>query len=225
MIFTVAVTRPLPQGTQTASRLVTRGYAVVSAPLLVPEDVGDWGSPAGIGALAITSRTSAMQLANHPEFHAIPTFCVGAASTSDAKKSGATSAESADGDVDALLALLKARAKAPVVHLSGADQKGDLVERLMADGIEAERRIVYKMAPATALPPVDGPLHATLLYSPRTARLYKRLATVAPWREAPCVVMSEAVANQVPEGVVSIVSERPDEAALFDALDRLRSGR
>lgn len=225
MTFTVAVTRPLPQGSQTASRLESAGYSVVVAPLLVASDFGDWGSTEGIGSLAITSRTVSMQLAGHPEFHDIPTFCVGAASARSATASGSKVVESAGGDADALFNLLKAKAKPPVVHLSGADQRTDLTAKLNDAGIAAERRIVYKMVGASELPPVDGPLHATLLYSPRTAKIYSGLATLPPWREAPCVVLSPAVAANVPEGVMTIVADKPEEPSLLAALAKLRAGR
>jgi len=222
MSFTVAVTRPEPQATQTASRLAARGYRVVRAPLLVAHDVGDWGPAHDIGALAITSRTAAMRLADHPAFHGIPTFCVGRASAAGAAASGAREVESANGDVEALLLLLRRKARPPVVHLSGEDQRGDLAGRLSAEGIPAERRIIYRMGAAEALPVLDGPLDATLLYSPRTARIYAGLATLPPWREAACVALSQAVANNLCEGPPVVTAERPDEDALFDALDRLR---
>ncbi|MEM0908590.1 MAG: uroporphyrinogen-III synthase [Pseudomonadota bacterium] len=224
MTFTVAVTRPEPQCSQTAARLEKIGYQVRSAPLLVAKDVGDWGPADNIGSLAITSRTAAMRLAHHPQFHTIPTFCVGKASAADARRSGALHVESADGDVETLFALLCEKAKPPIVHVGGEDQKGDLAGRLMEAGWAAERRVIYKMAPSEALPSVEGPLDAVLLYSPRTAKIFTRYATHSPWREAACVVLSTAVAAPVRSTTVCKVAERPNEEALFKALAALRDG-
>ena len=173
------------------------------------------------GALALTSRTAARLLAGRPQFHAIPTFCVGAASAREARAAGARDVVDAGGDVEDLADLLIRRARPLVVHLCGADQRGDLTGRLAAAGIAAERRIVYRMAAADALPPLADGLDATMLYSPRTAAIYRALATRPPWCEAACVALSPAVAADAPRGVPLAVAETPDEPALFAALDRL----
>lgn len=222
MSFTVAVTRPEPQASETAARLAGRGYAVVRAPLLVPEPVDGWGTPAGVGAVALTSRTAARLIAAHPEFHDIATFCVGAATAEEAAASGVRDVRQADGDVAALADLMRGSALATAVHFCGEDHRGDLAGALAAAGIAAERRVVYRMAPAASLPPCAGPLDAALLYSPRTAEIFTRLGTGAPWRQAACVALSAAVAARAPRGVVVATAARPDEPALFEALDRLR---
>lgn len=222
MSFTVAVTRPEPQAGETAARLVGRGYEVVRAPLLTLEPVDGWGAAEGVGALALTSRSAAMLLADHAAFHGIPTFCVGAATAAAATASGARDVRHAGGDVTALADLLRREGRSKVVHLSGEDQRGDLTGHLAAAGIEAERRVVYRMVAATALPPCDGPLDAALLYSPRTAEIFARLGTEAPWRQAACVALSAAVAANLPAGARVATAARPDEPSLLEALDRLR---
>jgi len=224
MRFTVAVTRPEPQASDTVERLAERGYTVVRAPVLAAEPLDGWGAAAGIGTLAITSRTAARMLGDHPEFLTIPTYCVGAASACEAQAAGARTVFEAAGDVDALAALLIRDARPPVVHLSGQDQRGDLVGALRAAGIAAERRIVYRMVAAESLPALAGALDATMLYSPRSAAIYTRLATCLPWREAACVALSAAVAAHAPQGVVVATAGTPDEPALLAALDGLRAG-
>lgn len=222
MRFTVAVTRPEPQASETASQLARRGYQVVRAPVLRAEPLDGWGTADGIGTLAMTSRTAAAMLADHPAFRTIPIFCVGAASARAARAAGARSVRNSEGDVEALFDLLCREARPPVVHLAGEDQRGDLVGALRGAGIAAERRIVYRMVAAESLPAQPGPLDATLLYSPRSAAIYTRLATRPPWREAPCVALSEAVAANAPPGVATTTAHTPDEPALLAALDALR---
>lgn len=224
MRFTVAVTRPEPQARETASRLRARGYDVVLAPLLAVRPLDGWGSAEGIGALALTSRTAARLLADHPQFHGLPTFCVGTATAREAREAGARDVIDAAGDAADLAALLTREGRAPVVHISGAEQRGDLVAALEAAGVAAERRVVYRMTPATALPDVAGALDATLLYSPRTAAIYRALARRAPWSEAACVALSPAVAAEAPAGVPVAVAATPDEPALLVALDGLCAG-
>jgi len=209
----VAVTRPEPQASDTATRLAALGYGVLKAPLLVPAARGGPGTARGVGALAITSRTAAMMLAAHPDFHAIPVYAVGEATAAEARRAGFTRVTSAAGDVESLLPLL-ADAPEPVIHPCGEDHRGDLVERLRAAGKTAERRVLYAMAPAARLP--ETPVDAVLLYSPRTATLYAQRMPEA-WRSAVSVALSPAVAAPV-AALPHVVAARPDEDALLAAL-------
>jgi uroporphyrinogen-III synthase len=213
--FRVAVTRPEPQASDTAARLASEGYAVVKAPLLAAVPREGPGSAEGIGTLALTSRTAAQLLADRPRFHLIPVVAVGEATAAEARRAGFHEVRSADGDVEALLPMLL-DVPGPVVHLSGEDQRGDLVERLRARGQAAERRILYAMEPAGRLPDVD-PVDAVLLYSPRTAALFAERATAPAWRGATCIALSAAVAAPVADRP-HVVAARPDEPALLAAL-------
>jgi len=222
--FRVAVTRPEPQATDTAARLTAEGYRVVKAPLITPVPREGPGRPRGIGSLVLTSRTAAMLMAAHPSFHRLPVYAVGAATGAEARHAGFARVTSAEGDVDALLPHLAGAAE-PVVHLCGADHRGALVERLWERGQAAERRILYAMEPTGPLPAVRAPLHAVLLYSPRTAALYAERAKSPLWREATCVALSPAVAGPLSDMLRVEVAVRPDEAALLAALRGLARER
>jgi len=215
----VAVTRPEPQASDTAMRLAAAGYEVLSAPLLAARPLADPGSAAGIGVLALTSRTAAMLLADHAQFRQIPVYAVGEATAAEARRAGFRFVRSAAGDVETLLPVLRDVAR-PVVHVCGEDHRGDLVERLLATGIRAERRVIYRMEPRGPLP--DTPVDAVLLYSPRTAALYAERAPEA-WRSAVCITLSASVADAVRDRP-HIVAARPDEDALFAALARAAPG-
>lgn len=220
MALTVAVTRPEPQASGTAARLAALGHRPILAPLLRAVETGPLGSAEGIGALAITSRTAARRLAASPTHLALPIFAVGKASAAEARAAGASNVAIADGAVEDLLRLILQAASEPIVHLAGRDHRGDLVERLEAKGRRAERRIIYAMEPAERLPAPRIALDAVLIYSPRTAQTFERLATLPVWRRAVCVALSEAVARPLAGRTVA-VAERPDEAALFATLERL----
>jgi uroporphyrinogen-III synthase len=200
-------------------RLVSAGYEVLKAPLLVARPLAGPGDAAGVGALAFTSRTAAMMLADQPAFHRIPVYAVGEATAAEARRAGFLHVESAAGDVETLLPVLR-NAAGPIIHFCGEDHRGDLVERLLAAGQAAERRVLYRMEPAGPLP--DRPVDAVLLYSPRTAALYAESAPTS-WRSALCVALSAAVAAAVRDRP-HIVAERPDEDALLAALARAAAG-
>jgi len=216
----VAVTRPEQQASDTAMRLTRAGYAAIKAPLLRVRPSLAPGSAAGIGSLALTSRTAAMILAHHPGFHKIPAFAVGEATAVEARRAGFATVTAAGGDVNALFHCLDG-APEPIVHFCGADHTGDLVERLVTAGMAAERRVLYRMEPAGDLP--EAAVDSVLLYSPRTAALY---ADRAPqnWRGAPCIALSAAVAAPVAR-FPHVVAARPDEDAILAALADVASGR
>ena len=223
MTLRVAVTRPEPQASDTAMRLADAGYEAVKAPLLRVRPSADPGSPVGVGCLALTSRTAAMILADHPAFHGIPVFAVGDATAREALRAGFTAVTSGGGDVTALFHHLET-APEPIVHLCGADHTGDLVERLVSAGKVAERRVLYCMEPAGALPALPGgAVDCVLLYSPRTAALYAERAPHG-WRTAPCIALSAAVAKPVAR-FPHVVAARPDEDALLEALAEVAAGR
>lgn len=209
----VAVTRPQPQASGTASRLAALGYTALLAPLLesVPLDPGP---AAGIAALALTSRTAAMVLAAHPEFHALPVHAVGEASAAEARRAGFADVTAAGGDVDALCAQL-ATVAGPIVHMAGREHTGDLVERLTARGQSAARRVVYAMEPRPL--PAAERVDNVLLFSPRTARLFAGAATDPPWRGARCVAISANAAAPLAAFPVTIAAA-PTEAAMLAAL-------
>lgn len=214
----VAVTRPLPQASGTASRLAALGFDPLPAPLLEAVPAAP-GSAEGIAALALTSRTAALVLAAHPDFHAVPVFAVGAATAAEARRAGFGDVTAAGGDVESLLDRL-AGVAGPIVHMAGREHTGALVERLAARGQRAERRVVYAME-ARPLPAAERVDHV-LLFSPRTARLFAaaEAASRPPWREARCVAMSDNVAAALPGRRVAVAAE-PTEAAMLAALTAL----
>ncbi|WP_226573276.1 uroporphyrinogen-III synthase [Acuticoccus sediminis] len=214
MTLVVAVTRPEPQASGTATRLAERGYTPLLAPLLEAVPAGDPGAADGIGALALTSRTAALVLAAHPRFHAIPVYAVGTATAGEARRAGFTAVADAAGTVDDLFARLMA-VPGPVVHMAGREHTGDLVERLAAAGRTAERRIVYAMEPRAL--PAAAAVDGVLLYSPRTARLFAERAVAPPWSAAACIAMSQNVAEALP-GRAATVAAAPTEAAMLEAL-------
>lgn len=221
MSLTVAVTRPQPQADGTAARLRRAGYRVLLAPLLSIEPLGDGGPAAEFAALAFTSRTAPMLLAGRRDLHAMPVYAVGAATAREAERAGFREVVSADGDAAALAALIARQPRGPVLHLSGEAQRGELVGRLARAGIPAERRALYRMAEAAALP--DEAADVALIYSPRTAALFRRLADGTPWRAAACAVLSPAVAEALGPWPAVRIARRSDEDAMLAALAGLAS--
>src|SRR3954469_16609891 len=109
----VLVTRPAPDNERTASALRERGFDVLLAPMLrfepvaLPDDAGR-----DAAAVIVTSsnalRAAAPQLADSNWLH-LPLFAVGGHTADAAREAGFTQVMSADGDADALRALVTER--------------------------------------------------------------------------------------------------------------------
>ena len=242
----VAVTRPEPQASRTAQRLIAAGHSPILAPLLVLRRL-----PAGpiaadaFDALVFTSRSAVAALGSErPDLSALramPVFAVGEATADAAREAGFGRVASADGDAAAVAALL-AEHLAPgarVLHLSGADQAGRLADLVRPYGLEVERRIMYRMEAAGALPAplveatARGEVDAVLVYSPRTASIYAdRLAAVAAavverLVRVPHLALSERVAAPLRKAGIGaiLVSPRPREDAILALVEDSPTGR
>ncbi len=226
------VTRPDPHGGRTARRLKAAGADAVLAPMLhvVPEPAPELGL-AGIGALAVTSRVAMSVLAGRADLdrlRALPLVAVGDATAADARALGFTDVHSADGDVAALAALIRAAAPAgPVLHLAGHVRAGDLVALLEAAGVPARLVVVYRAEPVARLPGAAvaalraGEIDAILVYSARTGAALMASAAAcgvdAEVRALPVFALSaQAAAPLLAAGVASVRwPDHPDEAALL----------
>jgi uroporphyrinogen-III synthase len=158
-------------------------------------------------------------------------LAVGTATATAARDAGFTEVEAADGDVEALCGLAGARLDArggPLVHVSGSAVAGDLTGFLGDAGFTVRRAVLYEAKPVSelSLPAVtalsDGTIDAVLLFSPRTAVSFVRLA-----RESSVVLtrlralcLSRAVADQAsaaPWRSIEVAA-RPDQDALLDLI-------
>ena len=146
---------------------------------------------AGVQAILLTSANGARALAaTSPDRAArlLPVLAVGCATARTARDAGFDSVMAADGDVDALAALAAARLRPDegrLVHVAGRVSTGDLATRLRSADFEAVSVPLYDAIAAHALsPPARRALEAQTLagvvfFSPRTARLFARLADEA----------------------------------------------
>jgi uroporphyrinogen-III synthase len=232
----ILVTRPEPEAQATVDRLAGRGFEAIAAPVLRIRPVPDAPIPLDCAALLVTSANAVRALEGRPEtgrLLAKPVFAVGDRTAEVARGAGFSDVRSAAGDVGDLERMIVS-AVGPnagrLVHLSGRETAGDLQGRLAAAGFDAERIVVYEAVAAPDLPAdavrllKEGEVKAVLLYSPRSASLFGRLAAAAgaPVAAAAAVVLSDKVAEAArAAGFARIaVAARPDEGALFDALEQ-----
>jgi uroporphyrinogen-III synthase len=224
------VTRASPGAEATAARLAAMGLAPLVDPLLEVRDLSPAIGLDGVAALAFTSVNGVAAFARLHAGRDRPVFAVGDRTARAAREAGFMAVASADGDVEALAALIlreAARLGGAVLHPSALEPAGDLVSRLAAVGVGARRLAVYETvdrdpSPAT-LAGLDG-LEAVLLHSPRAARSLARWLAERPAPRLRALCLSAAVARPLGTlaqagGVGCVTSApHPDETALLDLL-------
>lgn len=226
----VLVTRAEPGATRTVARLEALGHRAVNAAtarIAILDAALDFKDGE---ALALTSPNGAAAAARLTGERGLPVFTVGAATAEAARAQGFTDIVSADGDGAALAALIMDRAGGPVVHVHGRDQSFDLVSALKTAGFAARGVTAYAAEPVESL--TEDALAAlreggvVLVHSPKGAERFVALAWKAgvsgTLKTNRAAAISEAAAAPLKAAGVSEIqiAERPDEAALLEALDR-----
>ncbi len=234
------LTRPRPDSEALAARLARLGIEALVEPLLTIHEIADAKlDPTGVQALVVTSANGARALGRvtggDAAARALPVFAVGQASAEAARAAGFARVESAEGDVAALAALLRARldpADGALLHAAGSVTAGNPAGELPGDlgGFEVRRAVLYRAEPAAALSgPAQaalaaGDLDVVLLYSPRTAATFARLVTAAGLSDACRGLAALCLSPAVAEALTGLdfrrveVAPRPEEAALLALL-------
>jgi uroporphyrinogen-III synthase len=244
----VLVTRPQPDNDMTARALRKRGFAVLLAPMLRFEPVAFRDDPdAGCDAVLVTSANALRALegqATAGRLAALPLFAVGEHTAEAARRAGFAKVLTARGSAADLRDLVLARIKARklkkdsvLLHLAGADLSGDLAGELSSSGLHVVTQTVYRMAPTPGLPhevcaafAAHG-IEAVLHYSRRSARAFLEAARADGVEisalAVPQCCLSDGIAGVLREaGAAQVaVAAKPDENALFEALERALRAR
>ena len=188
------ITRPAPAGEAFAAAIrdaFARPVEVIHAPALRIDPV-----PFAMPDARHVIFTSARAVAQAPDGTGMTAWCVGGATTAAAAGKG-YDVHSADGDADALVALiLSHRPAGPLVHLAGRHRRGAIDARLTAAGLRCTTVEVYDQISQPPPEPLiraaagTAPLVAPV-FSPRSARGLLDLTITAPLH---VVAISPAVA-------------------------------
>ena len=231
------VTRPEPDGDQTAAGLRARGHEVLVAPLLhiaaLPE--ADLGAGPWWGVI-MTSSNAARAIAQHPrcrELTGLPVFAVGKRTAAAAQAAGFADVVSADGDAGDLVRVVQAqphRASGTLLYLAGADRAADVAGTLSSQGLRVDTAVIYRAAAVRELPAlasaalaageIDGVLH----FSRRSAEIYLNCAVRAGLLDRALAPLQYCLSRQMAEPLAAAgaskiaIAARPTEAALFDLL-------
>jgi len=237
MPMRVLVTRPELDARREAEALLARGHEPVLAPLLEIEFLKDVPLDLeGAQAIIITSRNALRALADHPqreEVTALPLIAVGEATAWAGRKFGFHEVTIGPGTGAGLPPIIRREVhpeKGALVHIGAEKVAFDLKSALEADGYEVRRPVLYRSHAVESLPePVvselaGGTIKDVLLMSPRTARIFARLAqsqgVVTNAKDLVCYCLSKAIAEPViPLGFKVYVPAHPREEDLLALLD------
>ncbi len=230
----ILVTRPEQDAKATAAWLQDLEHEALITPLMAVHFLP--GPPldlTGVQALLVTSANGARALAARQTGSGVPlpVLAVGDATARAARDLGFADVDSAGGDVDDLARLAAARLRpgdGALLHVAGSKVAGDLAGMLAQAGYTYRRSVLYDARPVAALPQaaqgaiVDGAA-GVLLYSPRTAALFRDLVLAAGLEgfvaNLTAFCLSANVAARAGAGWRRVVvAARPTEPSLMDAV-------
>ncbi len=226
----IALTRPEEDAGALKAKLEAMGHGVVMAPLMTIRTRNDVEIPQKPWqAIAATSANGIRALPGIEHLRTIRTLTVGPQSLKAALARGFR-AEAHGGDVNGLAAFICAELDpkaGPILYLSGAETAGDLEGQLSAAGFDCHRAVLYDAVPAEGLGEAEtalrnGAIDAVLLYSPRSAKIWLKLAATADVLPQAAGIrnfcLSRNVASVLPEEWVKEIPETPDEQAMLALL-------
>ncbi|MEO1205152.1 MAG: uroporphyrinogen-III synthase [Pseudomonadota bacterium] len=248
----ILITRPNDDAQRLAEVLSARGHHSIVSPLLniapLPEAerASSWNA---IGAIAFTSRNALHVVAGWSrikELTGVRTFCVGPKTAELAAEVGfhnlagwSATAQDLSHDIAAawprLITTGAVRRDQRVLHIAGADIAADLVGTLNAQGIAAEKTVVYRAVQATALTCdaasalASRELDSVLLYSPRTARVFQDLVSAAQLQNRLNAISALCLSENVAAALGDLrtrfarvaVAEKPNGKEMLALIDRM----
>lgn len=234
------ITRPQEDAEGVATELRRRGYDVMIEPLLrilpVPGAVVDLD---GVQAVLATSANGVRALALATAVRDLPVLAVGDASAGCARDLGFTQVESAGGNADSLVALVRRRLRpgaGALIHAAGTAVAGDISGALLRDGFDVRRAVLYQAQTADSLTPelaealANRAIAIALFFSPRTAATFATLARRAGVESSCAATVAYCLSPAVAEALGGLswqavrVAPRPDQTALLAAIDKNHHG-
>lgn len=195
------LTRPQPASERFAAELRDDGagsFDCVISPLVGIVASGPLPDLSGYMRLIFTSANAVEAYADLGGPSGLSCFTVGDATALAAENAGLVP-RSAGGDADALASLIRRdRPAGPLLHLRGTHARGDLAERLTAQGILTDEAVIYDQPLGDLSPEAQTLLGAwpaviVPLFSPRSAARFAE--TAGHVRSCWIVAMSDAVAQ------------------------------
>ena len=183
------ITRPKEDAVLLAKQLSKIGIATIQQPVLSVKFVdGPAYDFKNVQALVTTSTNGLRAFVEQYAQRSLRVLAVGDSSAQEARNFGFSCVESAGGDVNDLVKLVRARlspANGALIHPAGTKVAGALYNALREDGFDYKRLVLYEAKKiikfnVKTLNLLDtGNIDGVLLFSPRTAEVFETLLVKA----------------------------------------------
>jgi uroporphyrinogen-III synthase len=226
------LTRPTAQSTRFAASLRKRfgeDLAIIISPLIAPRFLAASFPGTNPTALVFTSETGVEAFSRHqnrPSDLPQRAYCVGGRTAKVARLAGLVPI-SAQGDAADLIALiLQDGARGPLLHICGAQTRGNVAQTLTGAGHPTTALILYEQEEQPLTPQAKALLSGERpvvvpLFSPRSATLFlAQVGCLGPPAPLICAALSQAVAEPLAgfDGLTLCLAAKPNAAALIDSL-------
>lgn len=222
----ILITRPEPGASRLAQALGVRcpQARVLQSPVMrirymdAPVEIGD-------RAVILTSQNALHWVA---QTGAVPAgtvaYCVGARTTARARELGLIAHQMGDSAGELVARLTDAPPPARLIHLRGAQSRGDIAATLTRAGLPCAEQVVYAQDPVPLTQAAQSALQDQTpvilpLYSPRSATL---LAGAARAARAPIYTVAISTAANtawtVPQTRARHVAKRPSADCMLDTI-------
>lgn len=230
---TLVVTRPVEQAEGTIEALKDRGYMVLHAPITKAVPIS-FDQTDGDRALIVTSQNGVKHGIATLDERTQLVYAVGKRTGDAARAAGFINVKDGPGNANAMLGMLLELSQEHGVafsHYCGEDLALNLVERLKAEGADAEMVVAYRMETATSLPEsvvkalqnedVDG----VVFHSARTAQAFEELVSELGLTTTLMSVNAYCFSSRIETELLAPWKTKshaiiPDERTLFDLIDR-----
>ena len=232
----ILISRPQEDAARLAELLRARGHEPLCASLL---SVRCFDGPEltfeSISAIVVTSANGVRALARRTERRDLRIFTVGPQTADAAKKAGFDDVECADGDATTLAEKVLGWVgpqEGVLLHAASADTEGQLKTLLAEEGYTVDEIVLYEVVAIHKLPEIAREaivyhaLDAAVVFSPRSGQalrdciLRAGLAEACKSIAAICISPATAAALEPLAFRRVIVAERPNQAAMLDAVEQ-----
>jgi uroporphyrinogen-III synthase len=223
----IIITRPEEDAGPLAVKLQAMGHEPVMLPLIKIETRRGVEIPnRNYQFIFMTSANGVRVIENSSALQHIPVLAVGPQSKAAALRKGFSTVSMQGGDVTGLAKYVKDHVKpsdGPLLYLSGSETSGDLEGKLKPAGFDVDRVVTYDAVPAplTAHAATIAAAEAVMLYSPRTAKLWRQgIEDVGvDVFHIKHFCLSANVAAALPQSWHKRIATKPVESAMLELLD------
>jgi uroporphyrinogen-III synthase len=220
----IIITRPEEDASPLAAKLQALGHEAIILPLIKIIARQKYEIPKrNYQFICLTSANGVRVMEDVSELQNILVIAVGPQSMLAAQVKGFANIAMEGGDVIGLVKYIVENLKpvdGPLLYLSGSETSGDLEGKLKLAGYDIDRVITYDAVPAQVSPTALN-ADAVMLYSPRTAKLWRQsienLGLDVSHMKHIC--LSANVAANLPQSWNTRVAAHPTESAILQVLD------